>query len=61
MTKEQAQEMMGTCCKCHEHTTVADPCCNAGVYFEGSVWTIDDITEEDDEETKLNFNLITVE
>jgi hypothetical protein len=37
---------IGTCTKCAEPTTLSNPCCNAGVWFEGDIIMLDDLEEE---------------
>lgn len=32
-----SKEKIGMCVRCKEYTSVEEPCCNSGVYFEGDV------------------------
>lgn len=48
MTRSEAENIDGMCMRCKEWTTLAEPCCNAGVWAEGHVYHLEDI--EDDEE-----------
>lgn len=48
---------IGMCVKCKEYTDVTEPCCNSGVWFEGSVYTLDDLEEQDHTITSLEQQL----
>jgi hypothetical protein len=37
----------GICTACREWTTIGDSCCGAGVWVEGSVYTADDLEDEE--------------
>jgi hypothetical protein len=46
MTYEEAKDAVGTCTACGEWTSVAEPCCNSSVWFEGAAWHWEELEEE---------------
>ncbi len=44
-------DRIGMCSECKEWTSIEDPCCNAGVWFEGSLEYPDADTEDLNKET----------
>lgn len=43
-------EKIGLCTACGEWTSVKEPCCGAGVWFEGGIEHWEDYQEDSDEE-----------
>lgn len=43
-------DQSGTCARCGEHTSLLDPCCGVGVYFEGGLESYEDLWSEIEEE-----------
>lgn len=54
MTYEQAKDKVGMCTQCYEWTSLAAPCCPAGVWFEGHIWQLDDLEDQPLEEEELD-------
>lgn len=48
MTLTEAKGKFGRCTKCHEMTEISEPCCNAGVEFEGSIYFGEDFDDDSD-------------
>lgn len=42
---EEASEIVGMCGICAEYTSLIGTCCDSGVLYKGSWWTIDDLSE----------------
>jgi hypothetical protein len=40
--REDFKNLCGMCTECKEMTSVVDPCCGGGVFFEGAFWSADD-------------------
>lgn len=50
MTRAEATWKIGQCQACKEMTSIADPCCNAPVHYQGASYTLEDFEDEDQNE-----------
>lgn len=50
MTYKEALDESGMCVECKEYCSIAEPCCNTGVAFEGRVYYAEELEGHPDSE-----------